>query len=83
MRQTDNTATDEGTNSDSVAADTDAGVLLKRGQVAKRARVSERTISNWQAQRIIPFVKISPRCVRYSWPAVQRALDKLTVKEVE
>ncbi len=69
-------------NGDSVAADTDAGVLLKKGQVATRARVSERTISNWQARRIIPFVKISPRCVRYSWPAVQRALDKLTVKEV-
>jgi hypothetical protein len=56
--------------------------LLKRAQLAARANVCPRSVSNWQSKKLIPFIRISPRCVRYSWPAVERALAKFTVKEV-
>ena len=56
--------------------------LINKQQVAERALVCPRTVGNWQSRKVIPFVRISPRCVRYNWRDVERALAKFTVKEV-
>ena len=56
--------------------------LLNTPQVAAKANVSKRTINNWLRQKKIPYIRISPRCVRFYWPDVQKALDRFTVKEV-
>jgi len=50
--------------------------------VAKLGRVSPRTVQNWCAQKKIPVIRISPRCVRFNKRAVTAAIEKFTVKEV-
>ena len=60
---------------------TDDLALLKRPQLAQAINVSCRTIDNWQRQKRIPFLKLSPRCVRYSLQRVLEALRKFEVKE--
>ena len=50
--------------------------------VARLAVVSPRTVQNWVAQKKIPVIRISPRCVRFNKRAVTEALAKFTVKEV-
>lgn len=56
--------------------------LSNTAQIAVKTNVSKRTVNNWLAQKKIPCIRISARCVRYYWPDVQRALAKFTVKEV-
>jgi DNA-binding transcriptional MerR regulator len=60
----------------------DAEGLIDTPELAERAKVSPRTVQNWTARKIIPAIRISPRCVRYKWQDVERALAKFTVKEV-
>jgi len=50
--------------------------------VAQLAVVSPRTVQNWIAQKKIPVVRLSKRCVRFNRADVVRALNKFTVKEV-
>ena len=38
-----------------------------------RLPVSRRTLGNWKAKGILPFIKIGRRCL-YDWPSVQGAL---------
>jgi hypothetical protein len=64
-----------------LSADSDSPALLKRGQLARALNASSRSIDNWQRQRKIPFVRISPRCVRFHLPSVLAALRKFEVKE--
>jgi hypothetical protein len=56
--------------------------LLKRQQLARVLNASPRSVDNWQKQKIIPVIKISPRCVRFHLPSVLAALRKFEVKEV-
>jgi hypothetical protein len=56
--------------------------LLKRNQLARALNASSRSVDNWQRQKKIPYIKISPRCVRFYLPAVLAALRKFEVKEV-
>ena len=55
--------------------------LIDTESVARLAVVSPRTVQNWVAQKKIPVIRISPRCVRYNKRAVASALAKFTVKE--
>ena len=55
--------------------------LLKRPQLAKAINVSPRTVDNWQKKKLIPWVRISPRCVRFHLPSVIAALRKMEIKE--
>jgi hypothetical protein len=64
-----------------LSAPADAAALLKRGQLARTLNASCRSIDNWQRQRKIPFIRISPRCVRFHLPSVLAALRKFEVKE--
>ena len=58
-----------------------SGLVTKR-TVAKAACVSTRCIELWMARRLIPFVRISPRCVRFHLASVLAALRRLEIKEV-
>ena len=53
---------------------------LRREDVAKFCGVSLRTVADWQASRLVPFVKVSHRCVLFKVSELQKALDRLTVK---
>jgi hypothetical protein len=55
--------------------------LTTRAELAKRLRLSNRSIDNLQRQRKIPYIKISPRCVRFDLQAVLRALSRFEVIE--
>jgi excisionase family DNA binding protein len=49
--------------------------------VAKMAKVSERTVQTWTYSRKIPSIKIG-RARRYNLDAVRKALAKFTIEEV-
>jgi hypothetical protein len=63
---------------DSTAND---AALLNRRQLARALSVSPRSVDNFQKRKIIPCIRISPRCVRFSLRAVLRALEKFEVRE--
>ena len=56
-----------------VASGTD-GYITKE-EVAKRLKKTVRTIENWQARGIIPFIKVG-RSVLFDWPDVQAHLQR-------
>jgi hypothetical protein len=56
--------------------------LVKKKIVARAASVSCRSVENWMRQKRIPFVRLSPRCVRFHLPSVLAALRKFEVREV-
>lgn len=55
-----------------ISQDFDPEFLTTR-ELAKRAKVTERTIQNWTADGIIPSLKIG-RIRRYLWSEVRAAL---------
>lgn len=57
-----------------------AGILTKK-ELARELRVSVRTIENQMKQRIIPFLRITKRSVRFYLPRVLTALQKREVRE--
>ena len=59
----------------------DERALLKRLELARAISVSARTVDNLQRQKKIPFIRISPRCVRFHLPTVLAALRKFEIKE--
>jgi hypothetical protein len=63
-------------------AATDELALLKRPQLARAIGLSPRGVDNLTKRKIIPYIKISPRCVRFSLPAVLAALQRFEVKAV-
>lgn len=48
--------------------------LIKKKELAKRLSVSTRTIDNWVAKRVIPFIHVAPRFYLYEFDAVLAAL---------
>lgn len=50
--------------------------IIRRQELAKRLSVSTRTIDNWMAKRLIPYIQISPRFYLYEFDAVLAALKK-------
>jgi excisionase family DNA binding protein len=56
--------------------------LLTKDDLAKRLRLTRRGVECLLARRLIPVIRISRRCVRFSWEAVKAALAKLEVKEI-
>jgi hypothetical protein len=55
--------------------------LVKKTAVARAASVSTRTVDNLQKKKLIPFVKLSARCVRYHLPSVLKALRRFEIRE--
>lgn len=56
--------------------------LVTKDVIARAFAVSPRCVEMWVAKRLIPIVRISPRCVRFHLPSVLAALRRLEVKEV-
>jgi hypothetical protein len=50
--------------------------LLKKKPLAALLGVSSRTIDNWVAQRVIPYLATSPRMHLFDVEAVRTALQK-------
>jgi hypothetical protein len=59
----------------------EASGLIRKRDVALAASVSCRSVENWMRAKRIPFLRLSRRCVRFSWPAVRRALERFEIKE--
>ena len=59
-----------------------SAALLTKKQLALKLNLSTRSVDNLQRKKLVPVCRISPRCVRYSLPAVLAALDRLTIREV-
>ena len=51
--------------------------------VARRLGVSVRTVDRMVATRKIPFFLLGPRIVRFRWADVERAINRLAVREVK
>ena len=56
--------------------------LVTKGTAAKAVSVSVRTLENLMSRRVVPFVRISPRCVRFNLKRVAEALEAYEVREV-
>lgn len=55
---------------------------LRRSEAAEYLSVSERTISDWQRRRIIPFIKTGRRCVMFRKADLDAAMDRFEVRAV-
>ena len=56
--------------------------LLSKREVAQHLGVSPRTIDNWIADQRIPYLKLSPRVVRFDPNQVAGALARCQVRAV-
>jgi hypothetical protein len=64
-------------NPDNIAA------LLDKEELRKKLNLpSTRGVDELVRRRKIPVVRLGHRTVRFSWPKVQAALEKLTIKEI-
>jgi hypothetical protein len=61
----------------------DGSRLVNKKAVAKAASVSCRCVDNWMREKRIPFLKLSPRCVRFEINRVLAALRRFELKEVD
>ena len=59
----------------------DSGLVTKK-VVARAASVSTRCVELWMKRRLIPVVRLSPRCVRFHLPSVLAALRRMEVNAV-
>jgi hypothetical protein len=57
--------------------------LPDKHDVARRCDVSVRTIDRWVVQRKIPFLLLGPRIIRFRWADVERAINRMAVREVK
>jgi excisionase family DNA binding protein len=56
--------------------------LPGKADIARYCGVTRRTVDRWIAERKLPYLKFGYRTVRFRWSDVNRALDRLQVKEV-
>lgn len=56
---------------------------LRPDGVCRYARISRRTLSDWQARRVIPFLKVSPKCVLFRKRDIDQALSRFEVAAVQ
>ena len=56
---------------------------LRPDGVCRYARISRRTLSDWQARRIVPFLKVSRKCVLFRKSDIDKALSRFEVQAVQ
>ena len=56
--------------------------FLSKQEVALAVGVSPRTIDNWIAHKRIPFLRLSPRLIKFDLERVKAALERYEVREV-
>ena len=59
----------------------DQFTLLDKHALAVRLGISPAGVLKKVAARQIPVIKLGHRTIRFSWPAVEKALAKLTIPE--
>lgn len=74
---------ERGESAPATGAAAEASALVTKPVVARAASVSPRCVEMWMAQKRIPFIRISPRCVRFHLPSVIAALRRLEVEEIK
>jgi hypothetical protein len=57
--------------------------LPNKYDLARYFGVTIRTIDRWTAARLIPSIKFGPKCTRYQWEPVKRAVARLVVEEIK
>jgi hypothetical protein len=55
--------------------------LITETELIDRLNISRRHCITLRNMRLIPHIRLK-RAVRYYWPDVQKALERLTVKEI-
>jgi Helix-turn-helix domain len=55
--------------------------LLTESEQAELLTCSVRHLQNLRRAKLIPYVRLGPRLVRYDPTAVERAIQKLTIRE--
>jgi excisionase family DNA binding protein len=63
----------------------DGGVepLPDKHAVARHLKVSVRTVDRMVATRKLPFILLGERMIRFRWADVERAINRMIVKEVK
>lgn len=66
------------------AATRDMGSDYLRGQAefANHYHVARRTVSDWQARKIVPFLKLGRKCILFRKSDVDAALSKFEVSTI-
>ena len=59
----------------------DQFTLLDKHALAQRLSISTALVSKLVAAKRIPVIKLGWRTQRFSWPAVEKAMAKLTILE--
>lgn len=54
-------------------------LLITKSQLARELQCSERHLQRLMARRVIPFIRVSPKCVRFRREAVLAALVRREV----
>jgi len=60
----------------------DSTGYLRRPDAAKYLGISQRTLSEWQRKRVIPFVKVGARCCLFKRDELDRAMIRFTIEAV-
>ncbi len=53
--------------------------IVSKDGLAEHIDISPRTVEKWTRERRIPFIRISPKCVRYDLDAIDELLAERTV----
>jgi len=83
MREHEHNQNERNVIAPATGAAAEATGLVRKGVVAKAASVSARTVEMWMLEKRIPYIRISPRCVRFHLPSVLAALSRSTVEAVK
>ncbi len=66
-----------------MTSDPTEALFVKKAELARALGVSARTVDNWLARRIIPYIAVSPRMNLFDVVAVKAALkDQFGVEPV-
>jgi hypothetical protein len=58
-----------------------AAALCRKRDIAARYQIGIRTLDRWIAKRIIPVIRVSPRCIRFDPEQCDVALRRLVIDE--
>ena len=56
--------------------------LLSKQELSLVLGISPRTLDTWMAQKRIPFLRLSPRLIKFNLPRVEAALARYEVREI-
>lgn len=59
----------------------DSKYLLTKQQIAERLGVSLSTINSWMKRGILPYYRLSPRCIRFDIAKVDEAIQQMVARQ--